>query len=381
MPNAKLPVVSLLILVTPLLACDDPRAFPEVTDAPDAATEPALDETSGGIDDADTDGASENDTEGNETGGALPEPDADPDPWDDDGSTGANDPLCPTRCLAEAPEGWSGPTAIREVGGYDLTPSCDDDEYTELSMVAHGGFTAPPAECGCSCSSVSGASCDGEVQVIHFQNTQQYGCTVAAAVYDLTAGTILDIPNLSGTTRWAAGYLEAPHLEGGSCQPIETESIQAAGFARTVSACDAPLDSQGCFPGAVCQAPTPSGADMCIWRPGEHECPAETYTDRSVYHQDFSDSRGCSACSCGNPSGSCEDPYVRLLSTQFFSHHSELEIEPGCQYKTSSDFGGYEISGIQFNAGTPSAQCAPSGGTAYGGATATDPVTVCCVAD
>src|SRR6185436_11267958 len=45
---------------------------------------------------------------------------------------------------------------------------------------------------------------------------------------------------------------------------------------------------------------------FCIYKTGENSCPAGPYSAQTIYYEDFSEGRSCSACSCGAPMGRCD---------------------------------------------------------------------------
>jgi hypothetical protein len=66
----------------------------------------------------------------------------------------------------------------------------------------------------------------------------------------------------------------------------------------TFAAC---LDSAFiCVPTAE---PPPEGFSQCVFREGDHECPSD-YPDKRVFYDAMVDTRGCSPCMCGDPTGS-----------------------------------------------------------------------------
>jgi hypothetical protein len=118
---------------------------------------------------------------------------------------------------------------------------------------------------------------------------------------------------------------------------------------------------------------------MCIWRTGDVECPGGSeYSVRTVTYQGFTDTRSCSSCSCGDPVGYCEDPSVRILSTQLFTHQAELDTENDCNIVYGTQLGNYDVSALLFDAGDPVASCTPSGGDPTGTVTVNGPTTLCC---
>jgi hypothetical protein len=146
---------------------------------------------------------------------------------------------------------------------------------------------------------------------------------------------------------------------------------------KQVRACrDDSARRAGCGTAELCLPRSPGSdfaAGYCVWREGEHDCPAERYTHKQTYHREFDDTRACSECSCGGPSCSYSWKVFNSTDTSCATPLLEVsEVDQCVQVNPSSDKlrVGATISG--------DGHCAPSGGASSGAITATKPITVCC---
>jgi hypothetical protein len=135
-----------------------------------------------------------------------------------------------------------------------------------------------------------------------------------------------------------------------------------------------------CRDGSVCVSSQPAA---CIFHLGaDVACPAGAYTERSVFFSDIKDSRSCTACSCGLPTGiSCA---TRI--SVFGPPPGNCSGEPLRTFDTDDSCAdlrsiGAQEDGFQFVAGEPAGEgsCAPSG-TESGEVTTENPFTACCIA-
>jgi len=167
-----------------------------------------------------------------------------------DGLVDCADPTCASvaACVALVPSGWLGYAALYD-GVPTGVPSCAAP-FAVTVTPGSAGLSAAPATCApCTCGPPNGGAC-------------------------------------------AAG--------GG------TATVSPPTFARIGLGCkDQASPAAGCT-GTVCQ-PRPSapfGAGICVLQPGDVPCPSGTpFTDRHVFFVGVDDTRGCTACACGPPSG------------------------------------------------------------------------------
>jgi hypothetical protein len=167
-----------------------------------------------------------------------------------DGLVDCADPTCASiaACIAAAPAGWTGYAALYD-GPTAGAPSCAAPLSTMLAP-GNAELTAAPATCTpCTCGPSNGVAC-------------------------------------------AAG--------GGAAV------ISAPAFARLGIGCASQTTVAGGCTADVCQPRpiAPFATGLCIRQAGDQPCPGGTpYTDRHVFFAGVDDTRGCTACACGAPSG------------------------------------------------------------------------------
>jgi hypothetical protein len=139
---------------------------------------------------------------------------------------------------------------------------------------------------------------------------------------------------------------------------------------------------KGCGGAATkaCSPPLPAGFDkLCIFRAGDQSCPGG-FPQKLAFFGNFTDTRSCSACGCGNP---IPTPACTAVSEAFATADcSGLSLDAtnngGCVSGGGLAAGSFRLKSITPN--VPTATCVPSGGAPTGSA-APDPataITVCC---
>jgi hypothetical protein len=178
----------------------------------------------------------------------------------------------------------------------------------------------------------------------------------------------------------------APTVTGGSCAATGgMANVPQASWAILGKACGDAFIGGGCGAGKVCQpkAAPPFLSGLCIFKTGDNTCPAgSAFSEKHIFYENFLDTRGCTTCQCGAPTGgSCQaqitvhsDQVVNTCNTQVGSFTagscSNLSGNPGIF--------GRKATITQPPSGS---SCAPlaGGGQPTGSATPTSPVTFCCI--
>lgn len=254
---------------------------------------------------------------------------------------------CPGVCSLPAPAGWSGPIVLGDAG------ECADVLWTA------GSVPAPSAACAC-CSDVTaqGLSCDARV----FQ-------TVACTDGGTPLGYAEDcapfvIGSLTGQTRIVPGG-----DGGGTCaasSPLEAGvAVEATGCGLSLlGSCE---DGSGCFDAAP-------DSQVCVWRPGEFDCPDATQ-DRRVLYRGADGAYDC-GCSC-SASQACDQ--LELFESEGCKDEAVvLEAADGCVPPDAFKSGELwaRASAGCVDDGTSRNLPEPLGGQLE--PTVADPVTVCC---
>lgn len=259
-----------------------------------------------------------------------------------DGDGGVSSPECaPTeRCVPEIPTGWDGPLAVRSGGSADCPGA-----YPVVHAELNSGFEAGSATCSCGCI-VDGVKCRLE-------------------------------SNFTGDFFDPEGSCDAPPSEDdclnlvpdATCSPQPFEDIRANSWQSTELACRGATSAEACTGGACYPAVGDFGS-VCISSAGDVACPAG-FPQRSLYHQGFTDTRDCSACSCFPVDQECEME-LEICSVAFYQVTLNTFEE---QCFGSDDAALTVLSNSVLDTGT----CDTSGGTLVGAAAPANPVTVCCL--
>lgn len=305
------------------------------------------------------------------------------------------------RCVAPLPAGWSGPIARKAKNAQGLVPRCDDEYRFEVNALPyHTDPQFQAASCSpCSCGTPTGATCS---DVSGGKFFKEPGCVAADELTDLPTmdsnGTCSEVLNAVG---WAksvkvpspvidmskvscpanGGFATKTAFSWGKqerlCRSRGSESLQCA---------DA---SQLCVP----KVASSFTQGVCIYRDGDHACPAQGYTQRTLLYKGENDSRGCEACTCSTVNGtlSCKGFLMMYSDNQCPASggtRESVELNTS-QADTCGDVNNFIApagipKGVALDVwvdGLNAASCTAGGGMATGLVEGTDPVTLCCTVD
>jgi hypothetical protein len=124
------------------------------------------------------------------------------------------------------------------------------------------------------------------------------GCSSSAATFTLVDG---NCTNTNG------GYgAKAPTVtpSGGTCAPSGgTLTADAPAWQLEALVCGGAASAGTCSAGICAVEPAePFGPAVCIHKDGDEACP-EGFPARTLVYAEFADTRSCTACNCGAPSG------------------------------------------------------------------------------
>jgi hypothetical protein len=121
------------------------------------------------------------------------------------------------------------------------------------------------------------------------------------------------------------------------------------------------------------------GSGDCIYQDGDVACPMGPYAQKTLLYTGFADSRSCSACACGAPSGGTCAGLVRLFDYEGIedgcSEAGPILPADGTCVATGAEITGYIL---ELDGAPVGGSCAASGGNPSGTVTGTNPITVCC---
>ncbi len=277
---------------------------------------------------------------------------------DDDDS---GEPSCDGACVPELPAGWQGPVVVHD----DAAPPCPDAFPQAVHEARFAGLQPGDASCSCTCGDVVGASCgnatlreEGNLCVLPVANPDQWVLSPGACTFiDMSADDY--------------GLYPTPlQTAGASCSPQADVDIPTPQWDREVRSCAAPV-GDACK-GGTCSPAVPRGYSMCIYAEGDAACPEGAFSERLVTHTGYDDDRGCSACSCGAPVGTCGGTAVLTNVSCGANGFYVGDVAAGsCGPRPAATHAQWlpEVD----------AACTPSGGALVGAAAPTDDaVTYCC---
>jgi hypothetical protein len=269
-------------------------------------------------------------------------------------------------CVPAPPVGWTGPVAIWE--GAEGPPACSGD-YSASVLDALENLVAGDAQCTCDCGHLTGAICPSSFTATVYSDP---GCNTACDSVVVSAGACVDV---HGQCANVHGIGASPQALDGGCAPKASTVVPKPAWGLLARACEpavAPVQN-GCSAGQIC-APAPAApmeARLCVFQSGDVACPAGGYSVKRTVFAGVHDTRACTPCSCGAPTG------VSCTAT----------LQEGCgqtgpvnQLPTAcgglSDPGSVMLLAPLVASG---GSCSPMGGAPAGSATPSSPTTVCCM--
>jgi hypothetical protein len=288
------------------------------------------------------------------------------------GGTGGAAPTCADAthaCVEEAPSGWVGPFAL--YAGPGAAPPCAN-AYPDAVGDYHGELDEGTPTCDCACDPATGISCTGSAQICYPGSGVQACITICQGTKtNLPPNQCVSVPTSASTN---ISISEPTPTQIGSCTPNATKSIPTPTWGVNARACGgAAMPPTGCASGEVCAPIAAAPYDtLCVVASGDVDCPDAFYAKKNTFYDSFTDTRDCSACTCGTASSKCGGKVS-------FTH-------PGCgggslldEQKNAGYCGSY---GTGFDSATyypsPSGTCPPSGGELTGMVTPNGATTVCC---
>jgi hypothetical protein len=173
--------------------------------------------------------------------------------------------------------------------------------------------------------------------------------------------------------------LEPAVAAGGSCVVSpQVPTIAPFSWGNAARACQPSTEGKGCANDFAClpNAPTPFGA-VCISMAGDNMCPVGSgYTTKKLFFDlDPLDTRACTSCACGDPTGlSCTSSIMTFSDAACGAPIATTAAGACSTYPGNPAVGSYKSVSTQFTPGT----CTPSGGVTGGTAVGLNPVTFCC---
>ncbi len=282
---------------------------------------------------------------------------------DCDGKVDCEDPACTAyACVPAVPAGWVY-TAVSPA------PVACPGNSVSLGPVVVDPITTP-ATCGCSCSPSTPPSCTtGSI----------------FAGYGGACGTSELFPSNNGAcTTFTGARSPSPFIlvdalppSGGSCAAMPAFNVPPQPPPSVACRASGPL-GKGCSGGQVCAPKGSSSA--CVAQAGQTSCPAG-YGNAHALATSVSDTRGCSACTCGTPTASCTGASWDLYQQTNCSDMTPLTltVDGNCD-SVNNPSPGSAYTAYKYFAHPANVSCAgaSSGSTATGSVTLGGPEKLCC---
>jgi hypothetical protein len=235
--------------------------------------------------------------------------------------------------------------------------------------VLHDNLVGAAPSCDCDCGGVSGATCAPFTlhERVESCEDEDFFPTQLA----VPRGACVELRN--SAISWIHDTDELPQVSGGDCDPIDDSDIPPVAWTDTFLTCEA-ANSGGCEDDGTC-VPGDVDTPICISQPGNLECPAGPWTERTLVFQNFEDDRACTQCTCGEPTGPCGGGFIFWNDSNGGCNTGLLGIyEAGnvCIDEPNATH-------VQLDTNHLDASCAPSGGDPVGSADPIDPLTLCCL--
>jgi len=256
-------------------------------------------------------------------------------------------------CAPQAPTGWT------LVVMSTSQTSCVD-AWGGARSTSYDGPNASSATCGCTCVS-SSAGC---AVSFSYDESCNFGCSggCAGAPTNLTLASGMCTPATIQANAYQA--LAAPSGSG-SCGAQPSANIPPIAWAHTATACSPtlPIGQGACSAGNACVPAAPAGFSVCAEQAGDLTCPFGT---KQLEYAGASDTRGCTVCTCGAPTGfACGGSSVGYTTSDCSGTSAPLACGPA-------------FNSIEYVA-APTGTCAAPSVSPTGSATSSGPVTFCCL--
>ena len=268
---------------------------------------------------------------------------------------------CPAGTCVNVPAGWNGPIYVEE-GANGTTASCAGTQV----FLANAGLEAEPASCMCECGDPN-VSCEDVSAFLH--RASSAACSDTTNVEPLAVGSCTDTAHYDDSYMWIG--VADPDVSGHDCAPSHEESVPPAGWTLEARGC-VPQVAESCGVSGTCIEA--SDRRTCIWREGDATCPQGDFVEREVVYGGLVDDRSCSACTCGAVEGSCAG-----TATFYAIDTCGLGV-PGVAQEGDCVFLDTPMRSALLEV-EPAYACSPGGGEPVGTASATEPVTYCCLGE
>jgi hypothetical protein len=297
---------------------------------------------------------------------------------------------CAGECAPLGPVEWSGP-ALLWIGKEGEAPECPPSAPIAGSPM-FADLNAPTLCGACKCDAPTGtcalpntltaaaATCAGDGAGVAHTSFN------APAAWDGSCTAVSPIAanqKCNGVTCVQSLTIEPLTLAENACA-VNVEPIAAKvpyTWGTTARSCHGIAYGRCATPAEICAPVAAPGFAQCLVRDGDSECPGPFYTVKHVFYGGLADTRDCSPCGCGAPTGSTCTAFV----TAFKDDSCSSPIVAGTIDAMSSACLDIVPSGQALGSKLATAPvyapgaCQASGGEPTGEALPVQPATYCCL--
>lgn len=289
----------------------------------------------------------------------------------DDSLVDCEDPLCGAfMCAEQAPTNWLGPYASVVAAS---AAACPSSAPNEIARGGTGSLNAPDATCApCTCGDPINVVCS--MPDVDFFNSEE--CDDFLGDANANAAGVCEQLGAPGNVDSVRGHSGSQPSDGECTPGGGTPSVPPATFEDEARVCGANAFGGGCDAGSVCMPSpgSPFSDKPCILQKGDHTCPGTPYSQKTLIYEDVTDTRSCSTCSCGDPTGmSCTA--VTTVYSDFNCTLGMIEV-PHDGSCTETNYG---PGSWRFDFTVDGGSCTASSVNATGQATPGEPTTICCM--
>jgi hypothetical protein len=298
-------------------------------------------------------------------------------------------------CVPGQPLFWSYPFLVWFGGTQQDAPSCPASA-ADLAFKGFVSLTAP-VDCGtCTCGAPSGSCALPATMTANAASCAQEGPSTPHTPFDPASGWTgtCDTNESIPSGKLCAGVDCVQSLTVGpltpsesGCTPSQPSSMQSIPvFNDYIIGClRNPYEHCPDNLGALCVPPPPPGFEVCIAATGVFDCTDPTnltpqYPETHLVYDDYLDTRACSPCTCGEPSGSTCSSTVSVYTDgacSTLAYSATVDSSgPACHdLPAGTPLGSKSATPPTFAPGA----CTPGGGAPMGAVTPTDATTFCCI--
>ena len=263
--------------------------------------------------------------------------------------------------------------------GVSLAATANCPAEASVAKTLNSGLTAAACS-GCSCTAgTSAVSCS--VNLFSYATATE--CADAAAL-GTAAGALTNAqgcltPSWSGTQTGSILGVRIDTIKTaptGVCAPAGTPTKGNPVWTTTAKFCGAQTVGGGCGAGAACVPRPVVAAGPCLLIDGAKTCP--TGLRQSNWSTTFSDTRVCSTCACGSPTGGDCGSTIVAIGSDYSCSDAAIHGYVRNNNRTCLTGTGTYSPGVQFS-GTPVAPTCQAQAAMTGTLSATGPQTLCCL--